>query len=137
MVSEVESVLGTGIGNPLVIEENGVNVIAQSERRGSPRELFWPWFGANVSVLGLSYGAFIFGLGVSFWQAVVVGFFGIIISFLFCGLIALAGKRGSAPTMVISRAGFGVRGNRLPSGFSWLLNVGWETALSVIAVLAM
>lgn len=137
MVSEVESVLGTGIGNPLVIEENGVNVIAQSERRGSPRELFWPWFGANVSVLGLSYGAFIFGLGVSFWQAIIVGFFGIVISFLFCGLIALAGKRGSAPTMVISRAGFGVRGNRLPSGFSWLLNVGWETALSVIAVLAM
>jgi purine-cytosine permease-like protein len=37
---------------------------------------------------------------------------------------------------VLSRAAFGVRGNRLPSAISWLLCVGWETALTVIAVLA-
>ena len=36
----------------------------------------------------------------------------------------------------LSRAAFGVRGNRLPSVISWLLCVGWETALTVIAVLA-
>ena len=38
--------------------------------------------------------------------------------------------------MVLSRAAYGVRGNRLPSFISWLLCVGWETVLSVIAVLA-
>jgi purine-cytosine permease-like protein len=115
---------------------NGINVIAESERKGHPRDLFWPWFAANVSVLGLSYGAFVLGFGISFWQAVVVGMIGIVLSFLACGLIAVAGKRGSAPTMVLSRAAFGVNGNKLPALVSWVLTVGWETVLVILATLA-
>jgi purine-cytosine permease-like protein len=115
---------------------NGINVIAESERKGHPRDLFWPWFAANVSVLGLSYGAFVLGFGISFWQAVVVGVIGIVLSFLACGLIAVAGKRGSAPTMVLSRAAFGVNGNKLPALVSWVLTVGWETVLVILATLA-
>jgi len=118
------------------VESNGLNVIDDADRKGSPSQLFWPWFGANVSVLGLSYGAFALGFGISFWQAVVAGVVGIVFSFLLCGLVALAGKRGSAPTMVLSRAAFGVRGNKLPSLVSWLLTVGWETVLTILATLA-
>jgi NCS1 family nucleobase:cation symporter-1 len=120
----------------LQVESNGLNVIDDADRKGSPKQLFWPWFGANVSVLGLSYGAFALGFGISFWQAVIAGVLGIVFSFLLCGLIALAGKRGSAPTMVLSRAAFGVRGNKLPSLVSWLLTVGWETVLTILATLA-
>ena len=120
----------------LQVELNGLNVIDDAERKGKPHQLFWPWFGANVSVLGLSYGAFALGFGISFWQAVIAGVVGIVFSFLLCGLIALAGKRGSAPTMVLSRAAFGVRGNKLPSLISWLLTVGWETVLTILATLA-
>ena len=120
----------------LRVETNGINVIADAERKGTPRQLFWPWFGANVSVLGLSYGSFGLGFGVSFWQALIAGLLGIVLSFLLCGFIAVAGKRGSAPTMVLSRAPFGVRGNRLPSLLSWLLTVGWETVLTILATLA-
>ena len=123
-------------GGGLRVEANGINVIVDAERRGRARELFWPWFGANVSVLGLSYGAFALGFGISFWQAVITGFIGIVFSFLLCGFVALAGKRGSAPTMVLSRAAFGVRGNRLPALISWLMTVGWETVLTIIATLA-
>jgi NCS1 family nucleobase:cation symporter-1 len=120
----------------LEVEQNGLNSIDVAERRGRPRELFWPWFAANISVLGISYGAFLLGFGVSFPQAVVVGVAGIIISFLLCGLVSLSGKRGHAPTMTLSRAAFGVNGNRLPSAISWLLLVGWETVLASLAVLA-
>ncbi|MGA2432738.1 MAG: cytosine permease [Acidimicrobiales bacterium] len=136
MSDELAEILGTGSGAALRVEENGINVISEAERKGSPRELFWPWFGANVSVLGIGYGAFVFSFGISFWQAIVVGLIGITVSFVLCGVIAIAGKRGSAPTMVLSRAAFGIRGNRLPSFISWLLCVGWETALMAIAVLA-
>jgi NCS1 family nucleobase:cation symporter-1 len=122
--------------HPLQIEVNGINVITDAERKGHPRDLFWPWFAANVSVLGLSYGAFVLGFGVSFWQALVIGLVGIIVSFLLCGFIAVAGKRGSVPTMVLGRAAFGVRGNKLPSVISWLLTVGWETVLIILATLA-
>src|SRR5688572_16611340 len=38
--------------------------------------------------------------------------------------------------MVLSRAAFGVRGNRLPAVLSWLLTVGWETVLTILATLA-
>src|ERR1700749_4699372 len=121
---------------PLQIEMNGINVISESERKGRPRDLFWPWFAANVSVLGLSYGAFVLGFGISLWQAVIVGVVGIFLSFLACGFISVAGKRGSAPTMVLSRAAFGVNGNKLPAAISWLLTVGWETVLVILATLA-
>src|ERR1700749_1468392 len=121
---------------PMQIEANGINVITDAERKGHPRDLFWPWFAANVSVLGLSYGSFELGFGISFWQALVIGVVGIVASFLLCGFIAVAGKRGSAPTMVLGRAAFGVRGNKLPSVISWLLTVGWETVLIILATLA-
>jgi nucleobase:cation symporter-1, NCS1 family len=127
---------GTAELRPLQVEANGINVIAEDERKGHPRDLFWPWFAANVSVLGLSYGAFELGFGISFVQALVVGVVGIVLSFLACGFIAVAGKRGSAPTMVLSRAAFGVRGNKLPTVISWLLTVGWETVLVILATLA-
>ncbi len=124
------------IGGASRVEGNGINVIDDAERKGRPFQLVWPWFAANVSVLGISYGAFTLGFSIAFGQAVVAGLIGIIFSFLLCGFIALAGKRGSAPTMVLSRAAFGVRGNKLPTVISWLLTVGWETALVILATLA-
>ncbi|MEO8907679.1 MAG: cytosine permease, partial [Microbacteriaceae bacterium] len=129
----------TSTGQPsagLGVEINGLNSIDESERKGLPRDLFWPWFAANVSVLGVSYGSFLLGFGISFWQATIVAIIGVVVSFLFCGFISLAGKRGSAPTLTLSRAAFGVNGNKLPSIISWLLTVGWETVLVSLAVLA-
>ncbi|MGC2999913.1 purine-cytosine permease family protein [Streptomyces sp. G35A] len=120
----------------LRVETHGLDVIGDAERRGTPRTLFWPWFGANVSVLGLGYGAFTLGFGISFRQALAAGAAGIVFSFLLCGLVAVAGKRGSAPTMVLGRAAYGVRGNRLPSVVSWMLTVGWETVLCALATMA-
>ncbi|HEY0246976.1 MAG TPA: cytosine permease [Gryllotalpicola sp.] len=120
----------------LNVELNALNTIAESERKGRPSSLFWPWFGANVSVLGLSYGSWLLDFGVSFWQATIVGVLGIVISFLLCGFVSLAGKRGSAPTMVLSRAAFGLDGNRLSALLSWVLTVGWETILVATAVLS-
>src|SRR5260221_1891183 len=128
---------GAAGSHALQIEMNGINVITDSQRKGRPRDLFWPWFAANVSVLGLSYGSFVLGFGISFWQALGVGWAGIIISFLRCGSVAIAGKRGSTPTMVLSRAPCGVRGNKLQTVISWLLTVGWETVLMILATLAI
>src|ERR1700746_3038442 len=93
---------------PFQVEMNGINVIAENERKGHPRDLFWPWFAANISVLGLSYGSFELGFGISFWQALIVGVVGIVLSFLACGFIAVAGKRGSAPPMGLRRGAFGL-----------------------------
>ena len=121
---------------PALIERAGIEIIPESERTAKPSDLFWPWFAANVSVFGMSYGSFVLGFGISFWQATLVSIIGIVVSFLLCGLIAIAGKRGSAPTMVLSRAAFGVQGQKVPGIVSWLTSIGWETFLAIMAVLA-
>lgn len=119
-----------------LIETAGIEIIGESERTAKPRDLFWPWFAANVSVFGMSYGSYLLGFGISFWQATIVALIGIPISFALCGLVAIAGKRGSAPTMVLSRAAFGVHGQKVPGIVSWLTSIGWETSLAITAVLA-
>lgn len=132
----MSATIETPTASALSIETNALNPIDESERKGNPRSLFWPWFAANVSIFAVSYGSFLFGFGVSFWQATGIAIVGIIVSFLFCGFISLAGKRGSAPTLTLSRAAFGVHGNKLPSLIAWLITVGWETVLATLAVLA-
>ena len=120
----------------LGVETTGIEIIDEAERTARPRDLFWPWFAANVSVFGISYAAFVLGFGISFWQAALVTVVGVVVSFALCGIIAIAGKRGSAPTMVLSRAAFGVNGQKVPGVISWLTSIGWETFLAILAVLA-
>jgi purine-cytosine permease-like protein len=120
----------------LGVETTGIEIIEESARTASPKDLFWPWFAANVSVFGISYAAFVLGFGISFWQAVLVTVVGVVVSFALCGVIAIAGKRGSAPTMILSRAPFGVLGQKVPGVISWLTSIGWETFLAILAVLA-
>ena len=109
------------------LELNGINFISEAERGGTPRSLFWPWAAANVSFLALSYGSFFLGFGISFWQATIAAIIGTVGSFLLVGISSLAGKRANAPTMTLSRAAFGVNGNKIPGFLSYLIFVGWET----------
>src|SRR5207244_4219824 len=102
----------------LPVELNGINVISEAERKGQPRVLFWPWCASNIAVLSISYGSFFLGFGVSFWQATIAGVTGIVLSFLLVGFVSLAGKRGSAPTMVLRRAGYGREGRDSPAALS-------------------
>jgi purine-cytosine permease-like protein len=118
------------------LEVNGPNVIQESERKGKPGSLFWPWAGANVSLLALSYGAFFLGFGISFRQATAAAIIGTIGSFFLVGLSSLAGKRSNAPTTVLVRASFGVKGSIVPGFLSYLVFVGWETVLVSLATLA-
>ena len=118
------------------LELNGTNIIHESERKGKASSLFWPWCGANVSLLALSYGAFFLGFGISFWQATAAAIIGTVASFLLVGFSSLAGKKSNAPTMVLSRAAFGVKGNVIPGILSYAVFVGWETVLVSLATLA-
>jgi purine-cytosine permease-like protein len=118
------------------LEINGPNLIQESERKGSARALFWPWAGANVSLLALSYGSFFLGFGISFRQATWAAIIGTICSFFLVGISSLAGKRSNAPTMVLARASFGVKGSIVPGFLSYFIFVGWETVLVSLATLA-
>ena len=118
------------------VELNGINVIAESERKGDAARpvlavVRGQHLGAGDQLRRRSSSA----SGSPFWQATIAAVVGIVLSFALCGVVALAGKRGSAPTMVLSRAPFGVKGNALPTFLSWVLLVGWETVLVSLASL--
>ena len=49
----------------LAVETVGLDVIAEADRKGKPADLFMPWFAANISVLGISWGAWVLGFGLS------------------------------------------------------------------------
>ena len=74
----------------LAVEMAGLDVIPESDRKGKPSDLFMPWFAANISVLGISWGSWVLGFGLSLAQAIVVSLVGVTLSFLVCGFIAIA-----------------------------------------------
>ena len=78
MATEVPATSTPSTGG-LTLETRGIEIVGEADRKGRPRDLFWPWFAANVSVLGISYGAFILAFGVSFWQGVFAAIVGTVV----------------------------------------------------------
>src|SRR5437763_10734465 len=103
------------------IETNGINPIPESERHGRPFDMFWIWCAANIGILGISYGTYLVSFySLNFPQSIAAGILGTVISFLLVGGISLAGMLGSAPTLVLSRAAFGVLGNAITTAISYI-----------------
>src|SRR4051794_11885611 len=121
-----------------VIETRGIEPVPDADRHGGPLALFWTWFGANMGVLGITLGAALVTFtGLDVVQSVLVAIGGSAGSFLLVGLLSVAGKRGGAPGLTLSRAVFGVRGNWGPTLVSWLGFVGWETVMCTTAAFAL
>ena len=109
-----------------VVERRGIEHVPQSERWGKPSGLFWMWAGAVWNVEFVYYGAIaVVFLGLSFAQAVLIILVGNL-SYVLTGLASLQGPRAGTTTFAISRAPFGPRGNKLPSFFNWVTQVGFE-----------
>ena len=119
------------------IETNGIEPIGDDERHGAPLELFWIWFASNIGVLGIVYGAILAGNRLNLWQSLLVAVVGTTVTFALVGVLSLAGVRGGAPMLTLSRAAFGTRGNLAPTLISWISLVGWETVLTVTAAYAL
>ncbi|MFK0154582.1 cytosine permease [Streptomyces sp. NPDC090499] len=120
------------------LETRGIEPVPDSERTGTPRGLLPTWIAANVTVLLVTVGASLaVSFGLNFWQSLVVGIAAPIVSYGLVGLIGIAGKRGGAPGMALSRAVFGQRGNLLPGALIWVARWGWETVNAVTGSYAL
>ncbi|CAN5224303.1 hypothetical protein BH09ACT5_BH09ACT5_16980 [soil metagenome] len=111
------------------IEDAGVAPTAVDHRVGRAARLFWLWFAANSSILSLGLGAAVFAVGMSLRQSIVAILAGVAVSFVPLGLTTLAGKRSGQPTMVVSRASFGIIGNVLPSALAVITRLFWGAVL--------
>ncbi len=121
--------------SPREIERNGINAVPEQERHGRATELFWPWAASNLSLFGIAFGVYVVGLGLGLVPAIIAGTLGYVLSFLLVGLVSIAGTRSGVPTMTLGRAAYGYHGNKLPTFFSYLSNVGWETVLVTLSAL--
>ncbi|WP_405791223.1 cytosine permease [Streptomyces sp. NBC_00029] len=105
------------------IEAHGIDHIPDAERHGRPRDLFSVWAAANVNYLSLVIGGALVLMGLSLWQSVAVIVVGNLF-WLLTGLIATSGPAAGAPSEVITRAMYGVIGNRVMNAVGgWLVSV--------------
>jgi NCS1 family nucleobase:cation symporter-1 len=142
VTSARESRAAPGGGGPSLatVEQRGIEHVPPQARWGKPSALFWMWAGAVWNVEFVVYGALaVVVFGLSFAQAVLVILIGNLF-YLLTGLASLQGPEAGTTTFVISRASFGPDGNRLPSFFNWVTQVGFEIegiALIVFAAILL
>ncbi|MDQ4138659.1 MAG: cytosine permease [Actinomycetota bacterium] len=124
------------------LERGGVEPTPLEQRNGRAARLFWLWFGANGSALSVTVGALLLASGMSLRQGVVAALLGIGLSFVPLGLGTLAGKRSGLPTMIVSRASFGLVGNVVPALLALVTRLFWGAAFlwllatTVVAILS-
>ena len=120
------------------LETRGIEPVPENECNGNPLQLFWVWFAANISILGLPLGATLVAFHqLAIWQVILVALIGAAGSFAVVGVISIAGRRGRAPSLTLSRAIFGVRGNIGPTLISLMSRVGWETVNTTTAAFVL
>nr|WP_308291642.1 cytosine permease [Microbacterium sp. G2-8] len=103
-------------------ETRGIEFVRDQDRRGRPRDLFAVWAAPSVSVLNLTVGATLIVLGLELWQAVLVVLAASSL-WILTGIVATSGPAAGTAGTVITRALFGVVGNKVIVAFSgWLIS---------------
>ncbi|MER6997309.1 cytosine permease [Streptomyces sp. NPDC000410] len=128
----------TGVAGDEVfhVETHGIDPIPDEERHGSAKDLFWLWFGSNLTFTYVINGALAVAFGLTFWQATAVVVIGGL-SFFAISAAGLSGIRTGTATLVISRAAFGVLGN-VPAGvLNWIVGIGYTIVNTVVGTLAL
>jgi NCS1 nucleoside transporter family len=118
------------------LEQRGIELVPDDERPMRPAQLFWLWAGAIWNVEFLVYGALIMSFGLSFGEAVIAILLGNAV-YVLLGLASLQGPETGTTAFMVSRAPFGANGNRLPSFFNWITQVGFEIEGLVLIVLVV
>ncbi|WP_329124405.1 purine-cytosine permease family protein [Streptomyces sp. NBC_01353] len=105
------------------VEVHGIDHIPDAERHGRARELFAIWAAANVNYLSLVIGGALILMGLSLGQALLVIVVGNLF-WLLTGVLAMSGPAAGVPSEVITRAMYGIRGNRVNNAVTgWMISV--------------
>jgi len=109
-------------------ETRGIELIEASQRHGRARDLFPVWAAPNVSVLNFTVGASLILLGLEMWQAMAVIIAGSI-PWILTGIVATSGPAAGTSGSVITRAIYGIRGNKVVVAF-----YGWFVSAVFLAL---
>ncbi|MFE7351738.1 purine-cytosine permease family protein [Streptomyces sp. NPDC057543] len=110
------------------VETRGIDLVPADERGGRPRRLFAVWAAPNVSYLSFVVGATLILMGLTLPQT-----FGVILAgnllWICTGVVAASGPAAGTSGSVISRAMYGVVGNKIV-----LVLTGWLIAAAYLAL---
>ena len=150
LVQEVTSLPVAAFESLTLVEEDpGVDFVQESaiediklestpklNRRSRASSQFWAWLGLSGSVLPLGLAWFVSKTGLAYSQAVLAIFLGVLASGLVIAVGALAGKRSGLPTLLLSRAPFGVYANAAPAAVLTVVRFFWSAAI-LVALLSL
>ena len=123
----------------VAVEPGGNERVADADRHGRPRQLFWTWTSPNMEFATIFVGVLaveVFGL--TFGQAVAAIVLGNVLAGAAHGVLSARGPMAGVPQMVLSRLAFGYRGNVLPSALMTITSgFGWFAVNSVSASFAL
>src|SRR3982751_598771 len=120
------------------VEPGGAGFIPLDERHGRPLNLFWTWMSPNLEFATVFVGVIsVLYFQQTFGQAVGAIVLGTARGSAPHGILSARGPSMGVPQMVLSRIGFGYRGNILPAGLNAVVaGIGWLAVHSVRGALA-
>lgn len=135
-ITQAQLAYGTKV---VAIEPGGVEAISPEERHGRPIGLLWTWASPNMEFATVAVGILsVLAFGLTFWQAVGAIVLGTALGSISLGVLSTWGPRDGLSQMVLSRSGFGFRGNILPAGLNSLTaGIGWFAVNSISGALAL
>lgn len=120
------------------VESNGIEHVAEDERRGRISSSFTLWLSGNLQYSAIVVGALPTAfLGLSFGQAALALTVGTLVGSLLLGLTSAMGPRAGTAQMLQSRGPFGYVGNFLPTLLLFMTGFGFfavNTALGAYIV---
>lgn len=119
------------------IVDTPIEVVVQTKRlaKDPSSSQFWVWLPISGSLLPFGMALWLRSLGLTFEQSLTAVLLGIFASAGVVAVGAIAGKRSSLPTMVLSRAAFGVFGNLGPALILVLSRLFWALVLVTLGYL--
>jgi NCS1 family nucleobase:cation symporter-1 len=121
------------------VEPGGAGFIPLDERHGRPLHLFWTWMSPNLEFATIFVGVLAVAVfNQSFAAAIAAIVLGTALGSATHGVLSARGPAMGVPQMVLSRIGFGYRGNILPAGLNAVVaGIGWFAVNSVSGALAL
>jgi len=121
------------------VEPGGAGFIPLAERHGRPTQLFWTWMSPNMEFATIFVGVIaVLYFQQTFGQAVAAIVLGTAVGSATHGILSARGPSMGVPQMILSRIGFGYRGNVLPDGLNAVVaGIGWFAVNSVSGALAL
>jgi purine-cytosine permease-like protein len=131
-ISIVEDDPGVEFASVSAVEVVTTNSAPKAARGSRAASQFWAWLALSGSVLPLGLAWYVSTTQISYSQAVLAIFLGATASALVVAVGALAGKRSGLPTLMLSRAPFGVFANAAPASLLTLIRIFWSGAILAV-----